>query len=63
MATFEQQEERRGGRPRSREAQQAILAAALEVLTESGYEAMGIEQVVAGSGRRSMADRGLKKNW
>lgn len=50
MATYEQQVERRVGRPRSKQAQQAILTAALDILTESGYEAMSIEQVAARAG-------------
>jgi AcrR family transcriptional regulator len=44
------QEERRVGRPRSKQSQQAILAAALEVLADNGYEAMSIEQVAARAG-------------
>jgi AcrR family transcriptional regulator len=49
METFEQ-EERRVGRPRSKQSQQAILAAAREVLADSGYAAMSIEQVAARAG-------------
>jgi AcrR family transcriptional regulator len=41
---------RRPGRPRSEQAEQAILDAALEVFAECGPDAMGIEQVAARAG-------------
>ena len=41
---------RRRGRPRSQEADQAILAAALELFAERGPDALGIEQVAARAG-------------
>ncbi len=41
---------RRPGRPRSEAAEQAILAAALDVFAECGPEALGIEQVAARAG-------------
>jgi AcrR family transcriptional regulator len=41
---------RRPGRPRSEQAEQAILEAALEVFAECGPDAMGIEQVAARAG-------------
>ena len=39
-----------GGRPRSAEADEAILQAALELLAESGYRALTMEKVRASSG-------------
>jgi AcrR family transcriptional regulator len=41
---------RRPGRPRSAEADQAIVAATLELLLEDGYRALRMEAVVARSG-------------
>jgi AcrR family transcriptional regulator len=41
---------RRPGRPRSQAAEQAILAAALELFADCGPEALGIEQVAARAG-------------
>ncbi len=41
---------RRPGRPRSEQADQAILAAALELFAECGPDALGIEQVAAKAG-------------
>src|ERR1700722_538235 len=41
---------RRPGRPRSEAAEQAILAAALDLFAECGPEALGIEQVAARAG-------------
>ena len=41
---------RRPGRPRSQQAEQAILAAALDVLAEVGPDALGIEQVAVRAG-------------
>jgi AcrR family transcriptional regulator len=41
---------RRRGRPRSPEAEKAILAAALELFAERGPDALGIEQVAARAG-------------
>jgi len=41
---------RRPGRPRSEAAEQAILAAALDLFAETGPEALGIEQVAARAG-------------
>jgi AcrR family transcriptional regulator len=41
---------RRRGRPRSQEADQAILAAALDLFAERGPDALGIEQVAARAG-------------
>jgi AcrR family transcriptional regulator len=41
---------RRRGRPRSKEAEQAILAAALDLFAECGPDALGIEQVAARAG-------------
>ena len=41
---------RRPGRPRSPQADQAIIAAALAVFAEHGPDAMGIEQVAARAG-------------
>jgi AcrR family transcriptional regulator len=41
---------RRPGRPRSEQAEQAIIAAALAVFGECGPDAMGIEQVAARAG-------------
>jgi AcrR family transcriptional regulator len=41
---------RRPGRPRSEQADQAIIAAALAVFAEHGPDAMGIEQVAARAG-------------
>ena len=43
-------EQRRRGRPRSQQAEQAILAAALDLFAERGPEALGIEQVAARAG-------------
>lgn len=50
---------RKRGRPRSAQADQAILAAALEELTEVGYEAMSIEGVAerAGVGKTTIYRR------
>jgi AcrR family transcriptional regulator len=44
------QRQRRPGRPRSEQADQAILAAALEVFAECGPDALCIEQVAARAG-------------
>jgi AcrR family transcriptional regulator len=41
---------RRRGRPRSQQAEQAILAAALDLFAEYGPDALGIEQVAARAG-------------
>jgi AcrR family transcriptional regulator len=41
---------RRRGRPRSAQAEQAILAAALDLIAERGPEGLGIEQVAARAG-------------
>jgi AcrR family transcriptional regulator len=41
---------RRPGRPRSEQAEQAIIEAALEIFAECGPDAMGIEQVAARAG-------------
>jgi AcrR family transcriptional regulator len=41
---------RRPGRPRSEQADQAILSAALDLFAECGPEALGIEQVAARAG-------------
>lgn len=41
---------RRPGRPRSADADQAILAAALDLFAECGADALGIEQVAARAG-------------
>jgi AcrR family transcriptional regulator len=41
---------RRPGRPRSEQADQAILSAALDVFAECGPDALGIEQVAARAG-------------
>ena len=43
-------EPRRPGRPRSEQAEQAIIEAALEVFAESGADGLGIEQVAARAG-------------
>jgi AcrR family transcriptional regulator len=43
-------EPRRPGRPRSEQADQAIIDAALEVFAESGPHGLGIEQVAARAG-------------
>lgn len=43
-------ETRRPGRPRSPEADEAILAAAVEVFTESGYDGLTVEGVAARAG-------------
>ena len=43
-------EVRRPGRPRSPEADEAILAAAVELFTESGYEGLTVEGVAARAG-------------
>jgi AcrR family transcriptional regulator len=50
MTATNEQGERKVGRPRSQQSQQAILVAALEVLTDVGYEAMSIEQVAGQAG-------------
>ncbi|MER6000719.1 TetR/AcrR family transcriptional regulator [Nonomuraea angiospora] len=42
--------ERRGGRTRSPEAHQAVLAAAAELLEEHGYQTLTIEKIAARSG-------------
>ena len=42
--------QRRRGRPRSARAEQAILAAALDLIAERGPEGLGIEQVAARAG-------------
>ena len=44
------QAQRRRGRPRSPQAQKAILAAALDLFAEVGPDALGIEQVAARAG-------------
>jgi AcrR family transcriptional regulator len=49
MATIGQ-DGQRIGRPRSKQAQEAILSATLEVLAEGGYTALGIEQVATRAG-------------
>jgi AcrR family transcriptional regulator len=49
MATIGQ-DRQRVGRPRSKQAQEAILSATLEVLAEGGYTALGIEQVATRAG-------------
>src|SRR5262245_51396421 len=41
---------RRRGRPRSAQAEQAVLAAALDLIAERGPEGLGIEQVAARAG-------------
>jgi AcrR family transcriptional regulator len=41
---------RRRGRPRSQQAEQAILSAALDLFAECGPDALGIEQVAAKAG-------------
>jgi AcrR family transcriptional regulator len=45
-----EQGQRRPGRPRSAQAHQAILKAALELLAEEGYQGMSIEGVAARAG-------------
>jgi len=48
--TLPDTESPRPGRPRSPEADEAILAAAVEVFTESGYEGLTVEGVAARAG-------------
>ncbi|SRR6266567_1727401 len=50
MVADEQQEERKAGRPRSVEAQQAILDATIKLLAEQGFDGMSIEEVAARAG-------------
>jgi AcrR family transcriptional regulator len=50
MVADEQQEERKAGRPRSVEAQQAILDATFELLAEQGFDGMSIEEVATRAG-------------
>ena len=50
MTSPDIQAPRRPGRPRSEQAERAIIAAALAVFAECGPDAMGIEQVAARAG-------------
>jgi AcrR family transcriptional regulator len=59
MTLQEQPEKRPVGRPRSVKAHQAIIAAALELLNEKGFEGMSLEAVAtrAGVGKKTIYRR------
>lgn len=56
----EDEPRRKPGRPRSKEAHQAILDAALELLAEVGFQAMSIEQVAA---RAAVGKKTIYRRW
>ncbi|MBE3559980.1 MAG: TetR/AcrR family transcriptional regulator [Ktedonobacteraceae bacterium] len=56
----EDERRRKPGRPRSKEADQAILDATLELLAEVGLQAMSIEQVAA---RAAVGKKTIYRRW
>ncbi|QBD75645.1 TetR/AcrR family transcriptional regulator [Ktedonosporobacter rubrisoli] len=56
----EDEPRRKPGRPRSKEAHQAILDATLEILAEVGLQAMSIEQVAA---RAAVGKKTIYRRW